>query len=248
MKPNLFILGAARCGTSSLHATLGQHPDIHANIFKEPTFFVGAYPMVRDPITYFRLFDSPKRYRLDSSVTYLPAPETPPVLHDLFPEARFIVSLREPKARAYALYRHMRYIKFEAIPSFADALKAETDRYISYDFYGTCLWHISTYLYCRSTLYDEQLARYFALFDRKQFHIITLAELVKEPVATIEGVLRFLDLDPTPAQHFDFSIKGRWETGYAPYDAESDQIMSSQFEGLTQRTEQLAGQSLDWSV
>lgn len=248
MKPNLFILGAARCGTSSLHAILGQHPDIHASAIKEPTFWVSAYPMVKDPITYFRLFDSAKRYKLESSVTYLAAPETPPVLHSVLPDARFVVSLREPKARAYALYRHMRALKFETIPSFAEALKVESDRYTSYDFYGTCRWHISAYLYCRSSLYDEQLARYFALFSRKQFHVITLAELVKEPVATIEGILRFLELDETPARHFDFSIKGRWEHSYEPYDAESTRIMGLRLDGLAQRAEQLVGRSLDWSM
>lgn len=252
MKPNLFILGAARCGTSSLHAILGQHSEIHANKSKEPTFFVGQGQVVTNPIEYFKLFDSPKRYRLESSVMYLPAPETPRVLHDLFPDARFIVSLRDPKARAYAMYRNMRHVAEygfgEDIPNFAEALEAETDRATSREFLCTCHWPLPSYLYCRSSLFDEQLARYFALFDREQFHILTLAELVTEPIATTEGILRFLDLDPTFASHFDFSIKGRWEDSYENYDARSDQIMSSRFEGLTQRTDELVGRPLDWSV
>src|SRR5688500_5255551 len=71
MAPNLFLLGAAKCGTTSLHAILGQHPDIHACWGKEPTFFNWPFQVVRNPLEYFRLFDSPKRYRLDSSGAYL---------------------------------------------------------------------------------------------------------------------------------------------------------------------------------
>jgi hypothetical protein len=248
MKPNLFILGAARCGTSSLHTILGQHPDIHANREKEPTFFVGQGQIVTNPVEYLKLFDSPKRYRLDSSVSYLVCPETAPVLRELFPDARFIVSLREPKARAYALYRHMRYIKLEPISSFADALEADAYRQTSRDFLCTCHWPVPNYLYCRSTIFDEHLARYFSLFDREQFHVLTLAELANNPINTTKRILRFLDLDPTPAPHFNFSINARWENSYEPYDARSDQIMSTQFAGVTQRTEELVGQSLDWTI
>jgi hypothetical protein len=71
MAPNLFILGAAKCGTTSLHAILGQHPDIHASTEKEPTFFCWPFQKIRDPIAYFKLFDSPARYRMESSTAYL---------------------------------------------------------------------------------------------------------------------------------------------------------------------------------
>jgi len=248
MRPNLFILGAARCGTSSLHAILGQHPEIHTSKFKEPTFFVGHGQIVKSPIAYFKLFDSPKRYRMDSSVSYFFCPETAPVLRDVFPDARFIVSMRNPKARAYAMYRHMRYAELEDIPDFAEALEAEAYRATSKEFMWTAHFAVPSYLYCRSTLFDELLARYFSLFDRRQFYILTLAELTKDPVETIARILRFLDLDPAPAQHFDYSIRGSSKLSYEPYDAKSDQIMSSQFEGLTQRTDELVGRSLDWSV
>ena len=247
MKPNLFVLGASRCGTTSLHTILGQHPDVHASKYKEPTFFIGANQATRNPIEYFKLFDSPKRYRLESSVAYFSNPETAPVLRDLFPDARFIISLRDPKARAYALYRLMKVLGHEDIPNFAGALEAEEYRSTSQEFLYTCNCYVSAYLYCRSSLFDEQLARYFGLFNREQFHIITLAELATEPVVTTEGILRFLDLDPTPAQHFDFTDK--WcSVSYEPWDGRSDQIMTLQFEGVSQRTDQLVGRSLDWSL
>lgn len=248
MVPNLFMPGAAKCGTTSLFAILCQHPQIHATRVKEPNFFNWPYQVVRNPFEYFRLFDSPKRYRLDASVGYLSNPNTPAVLHGLFPNARFVISLRHPKARAYSLYRFMRHLKGEDLPTFSDALKAEPHRFASPEFLSCCSWTPWAYMYCRSSFYDEQLRRYFALFPRTQFHIITLAELSKDPVATTQEILRFLDLDPAPAADFNYEIKNRREDAVAAYDAECDSIMSAAFAGLTERTDRIIGRELDWSL
>jgi hypothetical protein len=247
MAPNLFILGAARCGTTTLHLLLGQHPDIHATQIKEPTFFSWR-PVVTNPLAYFTLFSSPKRYRMESSASYLPNSDTASVLRALFPDARFIVILRNPKARAYSLYRLMRLMGGETISTFSEALKAEAGRYRSRDFFLTCMFEFWPYLYTRSSLYDEQLASYFSLFDRSQFYVTSLAELSKEPIGTTERILRFLDLDPTPTKTFHFQIKNQIDGNGASYDAESDRIMTAAFEGLTSRTDRLLGHALDWSM
>jgi hypothetical protein len=215
---------------------------------KEPTFFNWPFQYVRNPIEYFKMFDSSKPYRMDASVAYLCNPATPPILRSLFPEARFIVSVRDPKARAYSLYRNNRLAGWEDIEDFSKALQAEADRYKSVDFWQSCRWDFWTYLYCRSSLYDEQLSRYFAQFNRDQFHIISLAELSRDPLATTESILSFLGLDPMPAKHFKFEVHHRIEHTRAPYSAEADAIMSLSFNGLIDRTELLIGRSLDWSL
>jgi hypothetical protein len=248
MTPNLFILGAAKCGTTSLHDYLGQHPEIHAVWWKEPTFFNWPFQNVRNPLQYFKLFDSPKRFRLDSSVAYLVNPATPPVLSSLFPHAKFIVSLRHPKARAYSLYRNNRFGGWEEMPTFLEALKAEAGRSASAEFLQTCRWDFWIYLYCRSSLYDEQLARYFELFDREQFHIINLADLSRDPIGTTERTVRFLGLDPSPVRQFNFEIMNRHEAIKPTYEIECDEIMDLAFEGLTERTERLVGHAIDWSL
>ena len=38
-KVNLFIAGAAKCGTTTLHHLLASHPDVYAGPLKEPHFF-----------------------------------------------------------------------------------------------------------------------------------------------------------------------------------------------------------------
>lgn len=254
MTPNLFILGAGKCGTTSLHAILGQHPDIHASRPKEPSFFCHPFQVVKDPISYFRLFDSPKVYRMEASHAYFSNPDTAPVLKSLFPDARFIVILREPRARAYSLYRTMRAPlppgwgdkPYEPIETFHEALAAEDGRFASAEFAADCPQYFWNFMYCRSGLYDKQLQRYFALFDRDQFCIVTLATLATYPLGTTAFILRFLGLDPAPAKDFDFRPLN--QAGEHPqYSLAAEAIMAPWFDGLTERVDRLVGQRLDWS-
>lgn len=246
--PNLFLLGFHRCGTTHLNSILCQHPDIHAR--GENNFFNWPIQSVSNPLTYFKMFDSPNRYRMDYSPTYVTNPQTARILRALFPDAKYIVMLRNPKARAYSLYKLMRAMYGDDISNFADALKAEEVRSSSHDFAASCVLEPWLYMYTRSTLYDEHLRQYFAAIERDRFYILSLAELSKQPIATTESILNFLDLDPSPAKSFDFSNRGFVSASVNPhpYDSESDQIMSAAFDGLTTRTDELVGRSIDWSL
>lgn len=55
-----------------------------------------------------------------------------------------------------------------------------------------------------------------------------------DPIATTKRILRFLNLDETPAQKFD--------------DAAQQEIMNEAFEGITKRTDRCVGRALDWSI
>ncbi len=199
--PNLFILGAGKCGTTSLWEVLGRHPDIAVTDPKEPTFFSRPFQMVRNPLDYFALFDPTARYRVDASHAYLSTPETAHILRLLFPEARFLVTLRQPEARAYSLYRDMRRWPgprrrpLEPIERFRDALAAEEGRFADPAFAETCGQYFWNFMYVRSSLYDEQLARYFELFERDRFLVMTLAEIERQPGRTLRTIADFLGVD-----------------------------------------------------
>jgi Sulfotransferase domain len=251
--PNMFILGAGKCGTTTLWRILSHHPDIHMSATKEPTFFCSYYQNVKDPVSYSRLFDNPARYRSEASHAYFSNPQTARVLRELFPDAKFIVILRNPKNRAYSLYRHMRRHRgnrrgHEKIKTFFEALSAEETRFRSKEFFDNCPQYFWNFLYCRSSFYDEQLARYFALFDRKQFHVMTLAELARDTAGEIEGILSFLNVPKEPLKNFKLHARNESPEGaYEPMDAASAAFMEKRFEGLTGRVDRLIGRSLDWS-
>ena len=76
MYPNLFLIGAAKSGTSSLHYYLSLHPEIHMSLEKEPHYFSQLVGMVNprlpqyDDAGYQALFATDRPVRGESSVSY----------------------------------------------------------------------------------------------------------------------------------------------------------------------------------
>ncbi len=213
IKPNFFVLGAAKSGTTFLYHTLKQHPDIFLSSIKEPGFWCKHVEYFDNPADYFALFDGVTQERIvgECSHIYMSDPQAAPILQGLFPDAKFVVTLRNPADRAYSMYLNMRHNGFEFSPSFEQALSVEDQRFQSEKFKRKNSKFFYNYLYYRSGLYGEQLRRYFTLFDKAQFHIVTLDRLQNDFEATISGILDFLNVDPV----FKFNVVSEYKnTGY----------------------------------
>lgn len=119
--PNLFLIGAAKTGSSALHNYLNCHPDIHMSAEKEPCFFVDSaeldafWPVrAHDPVSYSAaaycaMFANGRgaRYRGESSTLYSMAPTlsgVPERIRAASPDARIIYLVREPVDRAIKQY------------------------------------------------------------------------------------------------------------------------------------------------
>lgn len=251
MRPNLFILGAGKCGTTSLYRLLERHPDVHVSVPKEPSFFCSQFQVVKNPVDYFRLFDSPRRYRVDASHVYFSNPETAPILRDLFPDAKFVIILRQPKARALSLYQHMRRFShedgdpFEPAETFLEALRLEAGRFQSPAFFATCRQYFWNFMYMRSSAYDEQLGRYLALYPPDRFLVTTLAALERQPQHTVRSLADFLGIDASGLGQ-DIPLENAAPV-YEACDPESDALMDAFFGDLCDRVDRLIGHPLDWS-
>lgn len=196
--PNFFILGAGRCGTTSLHRYLRQHPEIFMASVKEPSFFCEPFQVVTNPIHYAGLFAGVGGETAigEASHVYLTHPRSAETLKAFFPEARFVLTFRHPADRAYSLYHHMRRYGYETAGSFERALAIEDRRYHSTWFQNHCGQYFYNFLYFRSGLFGEQIKRYFSLFDPERFHILTLADLKNDPYQTLGRIFAFLHVDP----------------------------------------------------
>lgn len=196
-KPNFFILGAAKSGSTSLYCYLKQHPDIFLTAIKEPTFFSEGHQVIQNPITYFELYDQVCTEKIlgEASHVYLTNPSTAKVLKALFPNAKFVIILRNPADRAYSLYHHMRRVGLEYINTFEKAIEMEEKRYNSQRFLKTCPQYLYNYLYFRSGLYGEQLQRYFSIFSPEQFHVIKFENFIVDPINHLQLIFQFLNID-----------------------------------------------------
>ena len=117
--PNLVIIGAMKCGTTSLHACLDAHPDIAMARPKELNFFLGPADggagwaegnWHRGPEWYAARFDPRAPVRGEASPGYTsPAhPEAAGRMAALIPGARLVYAVRDPIERAISQYRHHR--------------------------------------------------------------------------------------------------------------------------------------------
>jgi hypothetical protein len=109
--PNIIIMGAQKCGTTTLHHSLLAHskingpvnPESNKNI-KEVDFF---NKKLRNGLSwYFSHFSSANGLFLDSSPNYLTSPGCFSLMPLVVPNSKIIICLRDPVYRAYSAYNH----------------------------------------------------------------------------------------------------------------------------------------------
>ena len=195
--PDLFIVGGARCGSTSLHHYLDQHPAIHmCQPDKEPSFYCDCYG-IEDPVEYAANFAGahPNQLLGDASTPYLTCPASAGLIHAANPQARVIAILRQPADRAYSLYLKMCSLGHETAPSFAKALANEPHLLQEPPEWRRDGYHYN-FLYFHSGLYAEQLRRYFEHFPREQTRIVLFDDLVANPHRVCNKLIDWLGLPP----------------------------------------------------
>jgi hypothetical protein len=132
-RPNFFIVGAPKCGTSSLINTLRWHPNVYVPLSYEPQFFSTDFKEIRDYTTetYLGLFSGVTDKHLavgEKSVIYLYSQEATKNILEFDPQARLIVMLRNPVDLVYSWHAQLYYSFLEDIEDFAAAWAAQEKR------------------------------------------------------------------------------------------------------------------------
>lgn len=202
--PNLFIVGAAKSGTSTLWHHLKGHPQVFMpqdELLKEPAFFtqLKTLPGLEAYLDIFASAKNQQRIVGEASTAYLTDPTSAGLIHDFNPRAKIIILLRNPADRAYSLYNWMVQEGYEYASSFKRALELEEKRktkripnYWEPQYY----WN---YMYFSSGLYYEQVKRYIEFFGSSVL-VLTFDGLVSDLNGTYQKVCRFLDIDLQPVQ------------------------------------------------
>ena len=187
--PNLFIIGAMKSGTSSLHEYLHQHPDIFMARMKEPQYFAPhktrwgqrwgqGQPYPQPGMQwYLDLFRDAGdvRYAGESSVSYTAVPwvsECEKRIHAFNPDARLIYIMRDPVERALSHYWHFVNDGREDL-SPMQAVKRKEE-------------------YVARSDYVRQLTPYLATFGRDQIFAFTLEELEAAPAEWMRRIFEWL--------------------------------------------------------
>ncbi len=157
MKPNLIIIGTQKCGTSSLHHYLDQHPDVFMSETKELDFFVDSLNWKNGLDWYESQFSDNATIRGESSPSYTMHPNFTGVakrMHSIVPDARLIYIVRDPVDRVVSHYLHQWYGKRQHDTQMAILCNPDNDR--------------TRHYICTSSYY-LQLSQYLEFYDYSRF-------------------------------------------------------------------------------
>jgi hypothetical protein len=212
--PAFVGLGAQKAGTTTLHALLSQHPQVHLPPQKELQFFSLHY--AQGERWYRQQFSAAQRGQICGDITpyYLFHPWAPQRIAQLIPKARLIVLLRDPVERTLSHYFHTRRLGFEPLP-LEQALAAEAQRLagaaqVLQATDGRHKMHQECSYLSRSR-YEHQLARVQALFAAEQLLVLSSEALFAAPEPIWQQLLAFLELEPMACPPLPAANAGRGE-------------------------------------
>jgi hypothetical protein len=181
--PNLIIIGAMKCGTSSLHYYLSLHPQIRMSRNKELNFFAAEFNWPKGLAWYRSHFTGAAKVYGESSPVYTHYPlfgGIPERMASVVPEAKLIYLVRDPVERLLADYVHCYAMELEHRP-FTEVI-AELSPHNPY---------------IQRSLYSLQLQPYRKLFPDSQIMVIAQEELYQRRLESLQKIFRFLEVDPS---------------------------------------------------
>ncbi len=249
MTPDFLLLGASRCGTTSLFRALNQHPLIQRppankgvryfdlNYHRGWSWYRGHFPLARNSSA--RTFEA--------SGYYIFHPLAADRISRDLPQAKLVVMLRDPVERAFSAWKHESARGFET-ESFSRALALEEERlrgevariqsdpgYASY-----CLRHHS---HRSRGEYADQLARYLENTPADRLHLIISEEFFAQPEQEYARLLNFLEL---PAHHpTGFTVHNARPS--SPMDPGIHRELQQHFAPFNRRLEKILGRPLPWA-
>lgn len=209
----IFVVGAPRCGTTALARFLKKHPRVCFPIVKEPHFFLQHD--VRD-LDDRALRDIVEREFLDrfygqcqgegdtgvdGSVSYLYAPELLLPALKLWPDANFVIAVRDPMTMLPSLHARLKYTGDETIARFEDAWAAIPDRAAGKRIPRSCLeprW----LRYDEAGRFGSYVERFFDVIGRERCFVSVFDDLIADPESQYRAMCRFVGFKPSAKTNF----------------------------------------------
>ena len=215
IKPNLFIVGAAKCGTTSLYYYLSQHPEVFNCPVKEPNHFITQFQI--DSLygnlkqykklwssylglsKYLALYSNAKSFRItcDASVNYLRyAKEIAGKIKEFNDEAKILIILRNPVDRLFSHYHHS--VRDGSITKTLENLLTFEEEY--------CKMENNTwYSYKKYGLYYDNVKHYLDTFGQDKALILFNEDLESNPQKVLSHVCDLLMIVASFVPKIDFT-------------------------------------------
>ena len=199
-KVNFMIIGAQKCGTTSLAEQLAKHPEICFCKTKEPAYFNTTADWQAGLSRYHALFTPAPREicgEASTSYTFLPEyPETHSRLYSYNPELKLIYIMRNPVERIMSHYAHRLSLgRINALPE--NEVFARPD-------------------YINRTRYSYQIGPYLELFGRKNILLLLFEDYIHHQEETLKQTALFLGISPETFPEIDTTPKNKTRRAREP--------------------------------
>ena len=197
--PDILVVGAQKAATSTIFETLSAHPDVEVAhdprtraAKKEVHFFNNA--CARGGEWYASHYVSSAARGIDATPNYLSTLDAHARMGKTVPDARLVISLRDPIARAYSQYNHYK----QDLPRsrewdwlrpdghFSENIQAESEP-------SSPLEPRHRGFVARG-YYIDQIESLLQYYPREQLHIMVMEQWTKQPEAAVDELLDFLGL------------------------------------------------------
>ncbi len=180
MLPNLLIIGAMKCGTTSLHNYLNFHPEIYMTKEKELNYFVDSLNYGRGLSWYKSKFNKADSKVLgESSPNYSKYPlfkNVPKNIHNTIPDTKLIYIVRDPIQRLISHYKH-NFIVGREKKGFKEALR-----------------NLGSNKYINFSMYYLQISKYLEYFNIDNIFVLDSELLLNKRIKTMQSIFEFLEV------------------------------------------------------
>lgn len=202
-RPNLFIIGAPKSGTSSLYDYLDGHPEVYMSAVKEPSYFCpdvqgGSKSRLTfevDEQQYMALYAEAQdeKYLGEASTRYLASPMAPRLISEFEPTARIVAMLRNPVDMVYALHNERISHGSEDVADFEQALALDDDRRRGHHLpFGSNPLGAA---YRDNARFGEQIQRWQEAFGPEQVRVIIFEDFAADTSGEFRKLLKWLAID-----------------------------------------------------
>lgn len=224
--PDFLIIGAQKCGTTSLFNYLGFHPQVMPSLKKETSYF-GSNP--DRSLQWYRahfptqLTKSIRQRQVnqkvmvgEASTAYLFHPQAARLAYEAVPSVRLIASLRNPVERALSQYFFYCKKKLEfddiatAFESAFNTFERDYERWKNWKGSLAGL-EADTRTYLLRGLYGEQLQPWRKMFGESSLLVINCDQFWESPSTVWGQIVDFLDLEFWKPESFRKHNKGTYD-------------------------------------
>ncbi|MCL9998899.1 MAG: sulfotransferase domain-containing protein [Erythrobacter sp.] len=203
--PNLIIAGVAKCGTTTLHDLLAQHPRVTGGVEKELWFINDQHDELTPPVNvHSRGLDAwvdqfPDKGKgdfdiwMDASATYEYQDTAKQIIATLDPQPKVMFIVREPAQRLFSLYQYARYhhLRIPHVQSFAqfiEEIREPVNPRLRDQNVMVHAWSGSQY--------DRMLEEWGRIVPPERLFVTSVEELSQDRVRVLTDIAIWLEIDP----------------------------------------------------